>query len=97
MKALYHIVVFNLKHSQPHSVSPLLLGGQLSVPPFEKTGIRKNGMPGGLVLVRYLPDGDLLLEAVVQGCSVKKVFLEVWQNSQENTCAKVSFLIKLQA
>ena len=49
MKALYHIVVFNLKHSQPHSVSPLLpLGGQLSVPPFEKTGIRKNGMPGGL-------------------------------------------------
>ena len=29
--------------------------------------------------------------------SVKKVFLEILQNSQENTCAKVSFLIKLQA
>ena len=27
----------------------------------------------------------------------KKVFLEVSQNSQENTCARVSFLIKLQA
>ena len=26
-------------------------------------------------------------EAVVQRCSVKKVFLEIWQNSQENTCA----------
>ena len=30
-------------------------------------------------------------------CSVKKVFLEISQNSQENTCARVSFLIKLQA
>ena len=37
------------------------------------------------------------LEVVVQRCSVKKVFLTVSQNSQENTCARVSFLIKLQA
>ena len=29
--------------------------------------------------------------------SVKKVFLEIAQNSQENTCARASFLIKLQA
>ena len=36
-------------------------------------------------------------EAAVQRCSVKKVFLEISQNSQENTCAKISFLIKLQA
>ena len=35
-------------------------------------------------------------EAVAQRCSVKKVFLEVSQNSHENTCARVSFLIKLQ-
>ena len=35
-------------------------------------------------------------EAVAQTCSVKKVFLEISQNSQENTCANVSFLIKLQ-
>ena len=27
-------------------------------------------------------------EAVVQRCSVKKVFLEISQNSQENTCAR---------
>ena len=32
-----------------------------------------------------------------QECSVKKVFLEILQNSQENTGARVSFLIKLQA
>ena len=35
-------------------------------------------------------------EAVVRRCSVKKVFLEITQNSQENTGAKVSFLLKLQ-
>ena len=30
-------------------------------------------------------------------CSVKTVILKISQNSQENTCAKVSFLMKLQA
>ena len=35
-------------------------------------------------------------EAAVQRCSVKRVFLEISQNSQENTCARVSFLIKLK-
>ena len=38
----------------------------------------------------------LFLEAVVRRNSVKKVFLEISQNF-ENTCAGVSFLIKLQA
>ena len=33
-------------------------------------------------------------EAAVQKCFVKQVFLEISQNSQENTCARVSFLIK---
>ena len=32
-------------------------------------------------------------EAVAQTRSVKKMFLEISQNSQENTCAKVYFLI----
>ena len=32
-----------------------------------------------------------------QRCSLKKGFLEISQNSQENNCARVSFLIKLQA
>ena len=36
-------------------------------------------------------------EAVVQRCSVKKAFLEISQNSQENTCARVSLLIKFHA
>ena len=38
-----------------------------------------------------------ITEAVVQRCSVKKVFLEILQNSQENTFARVSFLKQLQA
>ena len=36
-------------------------------------------------------------EAVIQRCSVKKVLLEISQNSQEHTCARVSFLIKKEA
>ena len=31
-----------------------------------------------------------MIEAVAQRCSVKKLFLEISQNSQENTCARVS-------
>ena len=34
---------------------------------------------------------ELVFEAVVQRCSVKQVFLEVSQNSQENACARVSW------
>ena len=38
----------------------------------------------------------LYVEAVIRRCSVKKVFLEILQNSKESTCARASFLIKLQ-
>ena len=41
--------------------------------------------------------GTEMIEAVAQRCSVKKLFLDILQNSQENTCARASFLIKLQA
>ena len=37
------------------------------------------------------------IEAATEGVPWKKVFLEISLNSQENTCARVSFLIKLQA
>ena len=40
---------------------------------------------------------DKIIEAVVRKCSVKRVLLEISQNSQENICARVSSLIKLQA
>ena len=35
-----------------------------------------------------------IIKSSHQRCSVKKVFLEISWNSQENTCARVSFLIK---
>ena len=35
-------------------------------------------------------------EAVLQKSSTKKVLLKISQNSQENICVRVSFLIKLQ-
>ena len=34
-------------------------------------------------------------EAVVRRCSVKKMLLEISQNSQENPCARVSFFNKV--
>ena len=37
-----------------------------------------------------------MTEAVTWRCSVKKEFLKISQNSQEKTCVRVSFLIKLQ-
>ena len=45
-------------------------------------------------------DSNLKLKGQKQPPEVffkKKVFLEISQNSKENTCARVSFLIKLQA
>ena len=36
-------------------------------------------------------------EGTTGGVLLKRVFLEISQNSEENTCARVSFLIKLQA
>ena len=36
-------------------------------------------------------------EAVARRCSAKNIVLKISQSPQENTCAIVSFLIKLQA
>ena len=37
------------------------------------------------------------LEVATGGVLLEEVFLEILQNSHENTCARVSVLIKLQA
>ena len=41
--------------------------------------------------------GNEFTEAATGGVLWKKVFLEISQNSQENTCARASFLINLEA
>ena len=42
----------------------------------------------------YLENTFLTAEAVVRMCSQKKVFVEISQNLQENTCATESFFNK---
>ena len=41
--------------------------------------------------------GNIFVQAVTQKCSVKKVLLEILRNSQENTCARASFLISCRS
>ena len=47
--------------------------------------------------VCFLDCDSKKLKPVTRGVLQKDVFLEISQKSQENTCARVSFLIKLQA
>ena len=50
------------------------------------------------ILIRFIKIISLEdAEAATRGVLFKEVFLEMSQNSQENTCTRVSFLIKLQA
>ena len=66
---------------------------------FGFSGVFAGGRGGGGVKMGTLVwNGQmkLFLQAIAQRCSVKKVFLDTSQNSQENTSASVSFLIKLQ-
>ena len=46
---------------------------------------------------RFLFQQNCLSRSIHQRCSIKKVFLRISQNSQENFCVKISFLVKLQA
>ena len=39
----------------------------------------------------------IILEAATGGVPQQNMFLEISQNSQDNTCARLSFLLKLQA
>ena len=52
------------------------------------------------IYINDLPNGlktNAKLLADDKKCPIKKLFLEISQNSKENTCVRVSFLIKLQA
>ena len=47
------------------------------------------------VISKYKASNCCQIEAVIQWCSIKNVFLKTLQNSQENLCSGVSFEIKL--
>ena len=84
------------------------LSSFLRLPIFLKAQLGESSLE--VIKVIYLPSSNVLrkisnrvlkssfamTEAVVWRCSAEKVFLEILQNLQENTCARVSFLIKLQ-
>ena len=46
-------------------------------------------------ILNFNEEHSNMSEAVVQRCSVKKMLLGVSQNSQENTCPRVSFFNKV--
>ena len=76
------------------SVTLLLERGFIITAKFLRTLILKN------ICERLLVEISIPVTnsgAVAQESSVKKVFLEILQNSQQNTCARASYLIKLQA
>ena len=51
---------------------------------------------GSAFIIKYeFPEKFEFVEALVRKCSVEKAFLEILQNSEETTCARVSFLINL--
>ena len=47
--------------------------------------------------LEYCMGLTLIPEAATRGVLWKKVFLKISRNSQENTCTRASFLLKLQA
>ena len=53
--------------------------------------------PWSIYLFYVIYFAIIISEAAIRGVLWKKVFLEISLNSQENTCVKVSFLIKLLA
>ena len=60
----------------------------------ESTGVLTTS---ALLDYERVPSYNVRFRSSHQRCSVKKVFLEISENLQENTCARVSFLIKLQS
>ena len=46
---------------------------------------------------RQLTSDEIFAAAATRGILEKKTYLKILQNSQENTCSRVSFLVKLQA
>ena len=48
------------------------------------------------IIAKYKASNCCKREAVIQRDSVKKVFLKILENSHENPCVRVSFLIESQ-
>ena len=97
---LWHLECQNEKNKNNYEVFNIKMGSWLW--PCIRLIISKRTMGAGdCWLYAYYGSQNvsglmLKIETVVRRCSAEKVFLENSQNSQKNTCARVSFLIKLQ-
>ena len=60
-------------------------------------GGRQKTVDSGQLKFKHKKLALMFTEVVAQGCSIKKVFLEISQNSEGFTCDRVSFLTNLQA
>ena len=70
----------------------------LLLPPHSLNAVDAHTCHVFLLNVRnYSQEVSNIIRSSHRRCSVKKVLLEISQNSQENICASVSFLMKLQA
>ena len=78
--------------TSPVVLVPFKLCSSISVVNFEQVNVG-----WGYKIRRTLLKGSLYIQNQPPEVFCKKVFLEILQNSQENTCARVSFLIKLQS
>ena len=61
----------------------------------KRISVGKCGILSDVSKIKSVYRSRAFSEAFARRCSVKKVFLEISQNSQENTCARVSFLMEL--
>ena len=77
-------------------VSPLHQPAELEIITWKRPMTSENVLLLSKVILTSI-NLSLMLEAVTRRCSVKTLFLKTSQNSQENTCTRVFFLINLQA
>ena len=91
---MYNVLLYNVLNILLHifSVWKYLIISELSLRKFFKS--RRNIFSLIVEIWCKILKRTLFLEAVTRRCSVKKVFLKISQNSQENTSARFSLLKK---
>ena len=95
--ALHHLLLLRCNTSFAHQylLSPFL--GQVVPATLTKTITSRNGDHSNSIYIFILYFLFFHVKGKTEAATRGALYLEIFQNSQENTCARVSFLIKLQA
>ena len=88
MTLKHHKLLSKLKGRSPHSFAPRHLI-------FKLQQVLKSTICVWVGAPQNWHDDKVFNRSSRRSCSVKKVFLEILQNSQENTCARDSFFNKV--